>query len=106
LTFRDGRNTYAVGEKVFARIEVTNLTNEPVPFGILGLLTSTGQFQTSWDNGVIQPAQVFRHEDGLAFNAPGVYKLQLSICFNPKDACMSSDVGWARFEPGLEVVVQ
>jgi hypothetical protein len=106
LTFRDGRNIYAVNEKVFARIEVTNLTQEPVPFGILGLLTSTGHFQTSWDNGLIQPGQVFRHEDGLAFNAPGVYKLQLSICFNPKEACLGSDSGWVRFEPRLEVVVQ
>jgi hypothetical protein len=106
LSFRDGRNTYVVGEKVFASIEVTNVTSEPVPFGILGLLTSTGQFQTSWDNGVIQPGQTFRHEDGLAFNAPGVYKLQLSICFNRKDACLSSDQGWKRFEPGLDVTVQ
>lgn len=106
ISFRDGRNTYAVGEKVFVRMQVTNVTNEPVPFGILGLLTSTGQFQTSWDNGIIQPGQPFSHEDGLAFNAPGVYKLQMSICFNRKDACISSDEGWKRFEPGLEVVVQ
>jgi hypothetical protein len=106
LTFRDGRNTYAVGEKVFVSIQVTNITGEPVPFGILGLLSSTSQFQTSWDNGVIQPGQTFSHEDGLAFNAPGAYRLQLSICFNRKDACLSSDEGWKRFEPGLEVTVQ
>jgi hypothetical protein len=106
ISFRDGRNTYAVGEKVFVNIRVTNVTPEPVPFGILGLLTSSGRFQTSWDNGVIQPSQTFSHEDGLAFDAPGVYKLQLSICFNRKEACLSSDEGWKRFEPGLEVVVQ
>ncbi len=106
LSFRDGRNTYAVGEKVFVSIQVANVTNEPVPFGILGLLTNTGRFQTSWDNGVIQPGQTFSHEDGLAFDASGVYKLQLSICFNRKEACLSSDEGWKRFEPGLEVIVQ
>jgi hypothetical protein len=106
ISFREGRTTYAVGEKVFVTIEVTNLITEPVTFGILGLLTSAGQFQTSWDNGIIQPGQTFRHEDGLAFNAPGTYKLQLSICFNRKDACLSSDEGWKRFEPGLDVVVQ
>lgn len=106
LNFRDGRSTYAVGEKVFVSMQVVNVTGEPVPFGILGLLTSTRQFQTSWDNGVIQPGQTFRHEDGLAFNAPGAYKLQLSICFNRKDACLSSDEGWKRFEPGLDVIVQ
>ncbi len=106
ISFRDGHNTYAVGEKVFVSMQVTNLTNEPVPFGILGLLDSTGRFQTSWDNGLIQAGQTFRHEDGLAFAAPGIYKLQLSICFNRKEACLSSDAGWKRFEPGLEVTVQ
>jgi hypothetical protein len=106
ISFRDGRNTYAVDEKVFVSIQVTNIIAEPVPFGILGLLTSSGQFQTSWDNGLIQPGETFRHEDGLAFNAPGAYKLQLSICFNRKDACLGSDEGWKRFEPGLDVMVQ
>ncbi|MBI1880271.1 MAG: hypothetical protein HYR94_18965 [Chloroflexi bacterium] len=106
ISFRDGRNTYAVGEKVFVSMQVTNVIAEPVPFGILGLLTSTGQFQTSWDNGLIQPGETFRHEDGLAFSAPGAYKLQLSICFNRKEACLGSDEGWKRFEPGLDVIVQ
>jgi hypothetical protein len=106
ITFRDGRNTYAVGEKVFVSIQVTNLINEPVSFGILGLLDNTGRFQTSWDNGVIPAGQTFRHEDGLAFAAPGGYRLQLSICFNRKDACLTSNEGWKRFEPGLDVTVQ
>jgi hypothetical protein len=106
ISFRDGRNSYAVGEKVFVSIEVTNVISEAVPFGILGLLTSTGHFQTSWDNGLIQPGATFRHEDGLAFDAPGTYKLQLSICFARKKACTQSDEGWERFEPGLEVIVQ
>jgi hypothetical protein len=106
IAFRDGRNTYAVGDKIFVSMQVTNLINESVTFGILGLLDSTGRFQTSWDNGIIQAGQTFQHEDGLAFAAPGVYKLQLSICFNRKDACLSSDAGWKRFEPGLDVMVQ
>jgi hypothetical protein len=106
LSFRDGRNSYAVGEKVFVTIQVTNVTSEPVPFGILGLVTSTGYFQTSWDNSLIRPGETFRHEDGLAFDAPGVYQLQLAICFARKDACLGTDEGWKRFEPGLEVVVQ
>lgn len=105
IAFRDGRNTYAVGEKIFVSMQVINVTNEPVSFGILGLLDSTGRFQTSWDKGLIQAGQIFRHEDGLAFTAPGVYKVQLSICFNRKEACLSSDKGWKRFEPGLEVIV-
>jgi hypothetical protein len=106
ISFRDGRHTYAVGERIFVTMEVINVASEPVSFGILGLLTSTGHFQTSWDNGLIKSGQTFRHEDGLAFDAPGTYKVQLSICFARKNACLSSDEGWERFEPGLQVIIQ
>lgn len=106
VRLRDGRTTYAVGEKVFVSMAVTNTSREPVAFGILGLVTSTGHFQTSWDNGLIQPGDTFRHEDGLAFDAPGSYTLQLSICFAKKETCLASDEGWARFEPALQITVR
>jgi hypothetical protein len=74
------------------------------PFGILGLTTETGAFQTSWSSGTIDG--VFNHEDGLAFATPGNHKLWLSICFDPIDVCQGSDGNWERFEPGLDVIVQ
>jgi len=105
---RDGRDTYAVGEKVFATIEVTNITDSPIQFGILGLLTGTGHFQSSWTDGSIGPGQTFRHEDGVAFDSPGKHTLQLSICFARKDTCTSgqAEESWVRFKPALEVTVQ
>jgi len=105
IEFRDGRNTYAVGEKVFVRIEARIPSGAgQVPFGILGLTPSTGSFQTSWSNGTIDG--VFTHEDGLAFPAPGTHKLWLSICFSSIDVCQGPDGDWERFEPGLDVIVQ
>jgi len=108
FSLRDPRPTYAVGEKIFAKIEVTNITTETIRFGILGLLTNTGQFQTSWSSGNIGPSQTFKHEDGLAFAAPGDYTIQLSICFARKDACVSgkAESSWARFKPLLPVQVR
>jgi hypothetical protein len=106
LNLRDKQSTYPVGEKIFVKMEVANVSEEPVPFGILGLLTNGGRFQTSWDNGVIQPGDTFRHEDGLAFETPGVYQVQLSICFDRKAACQQSEQGWCRFEPRLQLVVE
>lgn len=105
---RENRTTYRVGEKVFARIQVTNVTNDTVPFGILGLLASTGQFQTSWSDGSIAPGQTFSHEDGLVFSRPGRYTLQLSMCFARKEACVSGQAegSWVRFKPILEIEVQ
>jgi hypothetical protein len=106
ITFRDGKNTYAVGEKVFVKIEATNTGAGLLPFGILGLNTSTGAFQTSWSNGTIASGDTFRHEDGLPFPTPGTHKLWLSICFSSLQECQGPDGDWERFEPGLDVIVQ
>jgi hypothetical protein len=106
ITFREGRNTYGVGEKVFVKIEATNTEAGVKPFGILGLTTSNGGFQTSWSNSSLAANETFRHEDGLAFSAPGNYKMWLSICFSTIDVCQGSEGNWERFEPGLDVIVQ
>lgn len=103
ITFREGRNTYGVGEKVFVKIEVTHTQPGQLPFGILGLSTSTA-FQTSWSSGTIDGT--FTHEDGLPFDAPGNHKMWLSICFSTEDVCKGPDGDWERFEPGLDVVIQ
>ena len=106
ISFRDGKNTYAVGEKVFVKIEATNVEGGIKPFGILGLTPSTGNFQTSWDNSQLEAGKTFTHEDGLAFSTPGTYKLWLSICFSTKEECQGPNGNWVRFEPGLDVIVQ
>lgn len=106
ISFRDGKNTYAVGEKVFVKIEANNVEGGIKPFGILGLTPDTGNFQTSWDNSQLEAGKPFTHEDGLAFSTPGNHKLWLSICFSSKEECQGPAGNWVRFEPGLDVIVQ
>jgi hypothetical protein len=106
ITFRDGRNTYGMGEKVFVKIEAANLEGGLKNFGYLGLTPSVGSFQTSWSSGSIAAGETFRWEDGLAFTAPGNHKLWLSICFSTEAECQGPNGNWVRFEPGLDVVIQ
>ena len=108
VSLRDGRTNYRRGEKVFMQIAVTNVSQEAVPFGILGLLGDGGQFQTSWDNGLIKVGETFRHEDGMSFDTAGAHTLQLSICFAKKDECTDGqhDSSWVRFEPKLPFTVE
>jgi hypothetical protein len=106
ISFRDGKNTYGVGEKVFVRIKATNTGAGMIPFGVLGLTTSTGTFQTSWSSGNIETGKPFTHEDGLPFGAPGTHKMWLSICFSTKEICQGPSGDWERFEPGLDVIVK
>ncbi|RME98854.1 MAG: hypothetical protein D6768_16335 [Chloroflexi bacterium] len=95
-----------MGEKVFVRIEASLPGGSgQKPFGVLGLTTDTGAFQSSWSSGTIDGT--FRHEDGIAYSSPGNHKLWLSICFSPIEICQSGgDANWERFEPGLDVVIQ
>jgi hypothetical protein len=106
ISFRDGKNTYAVGEKVFVKIEANNVEGGIKSFGILGLTPDSGSFQTSWDNSQLEAGKPFNHEDGLAFDTPGNHKLWLSICFSTKEECQGPNGNWVRFEPGLDVIVQ
>jgi hypothetical protein len=106
ISFSDGKNTYGVGEKVFVNIKATNTGAGMLPFGVLGLTTSTGTFQTSWSSGTIEAGKPFTHKDGLPFGAAGTHKLWLSICFSTKEVCQGPNGDWERFEPGLDVIVK
>ena len=106
ISFREGRNTYGVGEKVFVKIEATNIESGLKSFGVLGLTPSTGSFQTSWTDGTLAAGETFNWEDGLAFSMPGSHKLWLSICFSTQAECQGPNGNWVRFEPGLDVVIQ
>ena len=105
ITFRDEKNTYAVGETVFVNIEATNVGTEPVSFGILGLTPSTGIFKISWTDGTIASGETFKLEDGLAFSTPGMQRLWMSICFSSLLECQGPNGDWERFEPGLDILV-
>ncbi|MBE7553161.1 MAG: hypothetical protein HS126_18990 [Anaerolineales bacterium] len=105
ITFRDERNTYAVGETVFVNIEATNMEAGPISFGILGLTPSVGSFKISWTNGNIASGETFKLEDGLAFSTPGMHRLWMSICFSSLQECQGPNGDWERFEPGLDIVV-
>jgi hypothetical protein len=108
FTLRDNRSTYPVREKIFTKIEVTNISDQVISFGIMGLLSETRHFQTSWTDGSIDPGATFRHEDGLAFDTPGAHNIQLSICFARRESCTSgqAEESWVRFEPLLAVIVR
>ena len=106
ITFQDGNGTYAVGETVFVNIEAINMVTESVPFGIIGLTSSTGLFQISLINGSIPSGKTIQHEDGVAFCTPGTHKLWLSICFSSLQECQGPNGDWERFEPGLDIIVQ
>lgn len=106
LHFRDERNVYRVGEKVFVQMSLTNPTDQNIPFGFMGLLDNTGRFQTSWDNDTVPAGRTFRHVDGLSFDQPGTYRIQLSVCFADADMCRQRDEVWRRFNPGLIVTIR
>lgn len=106
LALRDNRNTYAVGEKVFIKVEATNIEGGIKPIGILGLIPDSGDFQTIGDNSQIEAGKPLTYEDSLVFSTPGQHKLWLSMCFSSKAECQGATGDWVRFEPGLDLIIQ
>lgn len=106
LALRDNKSVYAVGEKVFVKVEATNIEGGVKPIGILGLIPDSGDFQTIGDNSQIEAGKPVTYEDDLVFSTPGQHKLWLSICFSSKAECQGANGDWVRFEPGLDLIVQ
>jgi hypothetical protein len=97
------KTTFAVGEKAFFTYEALNHTQDAVGFEKLGIKASNGQFNTSWVNpDVILPGVPFKHDDGMAFNSPGTYKVMLAICFA---RCGEADADWEEFPRGAATIM-
>ncbi len=106
LSLRRGRQSYAVGERVFITLAVTNHQQAPLTFGLADLVVDNGYAQTVWDRGRIPPGETLRHEDGLAFDRPGRYRINLSLCLSEPAACLETVERWQNFEPSVEVTVR
>lgn len=106
LQTRQDRKNYAPGERIFVMMQLKNNTNEAKSFGLLGLLTSAGRRQVCWLDGIVPAQGAFQHEDGLAFESPGTYQIQLFICPAKKAGCVKDETLWQPLDPGLEVRVR
>ena len=102
LVIARDKTQFAVGEKAFFTYEALNHTKDPVGFATLGIKASNGNFNASWVNpDVILPDVPFRHDDGLAFDSPGTYKVFLSICWT--EPCSGGD-NWEEFRQGAATI--
>lgn len=101
VTARD-KTTFAVGEKAFFTYAATNHTGAPVSFVKLGIKASNGQFNTSWINPDVIPANaVFQHDDGLTFDVPGSYQVFLAICYSN---CDGAGAVWEEYQDGAATI--
>jgi hypothetical protein len=110
LRLRENRTDYAVNEKVFFVFEAENRTDHDIPFGILGMKASNGQFQTSWTSDVyswkIDAHSTFSKDDNIAFSEPGTYTVKLAICFSDYGTCQGEGADWEEFSPGVQVNIR
>jgi len=97
LELRDGRTDYGVSEDIWFRFSVTNESgNAVLPYAILGVAASTGQFQSSWSgsNLKLERGETMNWEDKIALSATGQHSLILSMCFSALDVCQSPNGDW------------
>lgn len=101
-------------ERICFRELITNTTGSPVSYGVLGVQATNlsggpNQFQTSWRGDLSVPPfgtgpTGGGWEDGIYIDVPGMYRLQLAICFSSVDGCLSG-IGWELLTSGVDVKV-
>jgi hypothetical protein len=105
-----GRTQFAVGERIWFNLTVTNPTGGPVSYGRLGVaVEENGQnlsdlFHTSYSETTLHPGEVFNHRDWLALPRPGNFVLRLSICYPDMATCQGGGQ-WEYLSAGVAVTV-
>ncbi len=109
LELRDGRTDYGVGEDVWFRFSVTNVSGDAVQaYSILGVAASTGQFQSSWtgNNLRLPRGETLNWEDKIALASPGTHSLVLAMCFSKLSECQGPQGEWENISPPVIVNVR
>jgi len=109
LESRDGRTDFGIGEDIWFKFSVTNESgNAMLPYGILGVASSAGGFQSSWSGGNLNLARgnTLNWEDRIAITTPGTHSLILSMCFSTVDVCQTPNGDWENVSPPLMVNIR
>jgi hypothetical protein len=101
-----------VNQAVWFNFSVTNAsTTKELFYGALGAaILKDGvpvHFQGSYTNASLQPGQQLNWRDHTAIGTPGVYQLQLAICYtSPLEACSTAGADWEMLSPPITVTIQ
>jgi hypothetical protein len=97
---------------IWFNFSVTNASiTAALPYGALGAAVykdgARVHFQGSYTNAALDPGQQLNWRDHTAIGTPGIYQLQLAICYTPSlDACTWPNGDWELFGQPITVTVQ
>ena len=93
---------------------ITNTTDQPISYGILGVRAENisggeSDFATSWRGDLSLPPHASGPtgsgwQDGL-YLAAGAYRLTLSICYSSVDACLGASGEWENLTTAIAISV-
>jgi len=102
-------------ERICFHEKIVNTTNNPIYYGKLGVLitnlsTNQSSYHDSWTDVTIGPGCTGPSgtcggpwEDGAYLNAPGSYRLALTMCYSKVDACVGGTGDWETFPSNIVV---
>lgn len=95
LELTDKKSEYNVGEDVWFHFVAKNQKEVAIPYGILGVKASTGQFQSSWSGALrLDAGESLDWKDKINLNGAGDQQLFLSMCFSKVDVCQGANGDW------------
>jgi hypothetical protein len=104
--------TVPANQGIWFNFSVTNAsTTAALSYGALGAAIykdgARVHFQGSYTNAALDPGQQLNWRDHTAIGAPGIYQLQLAICYTPSlDACTWPNGDWELLAQPITVTIQ
>ncbi len=107
LELTDAKPEYNVGEDVWFHFVAINRKGVAIPYGILGVKATTGQFQSSWSGALrLNSGESLDWKDKINLSAAGDQQLFLAMCFSKVDVCQSADGDWENIAGPVPVKVK
>jgi hypothetical protein len=95
-----------VGAEVWFTFQVTNTTDNDIPYGALSAHTDVGPTGKSWTNSVLKAHRVLKWTDHMQFPSAGTYQVYAGICYDDGDTCYSGSRSWDRLSGSITVTIQ
>lgn len=95
-----------VGEAIWFDFQVTNTTEQAIPYGALSAYAAPGVTGKSWANATLNPGKVLVWSDHFKINTAGTYQVYLGVCWDSASSCFSGGSGWDQLSPSITVVVR
>jgi hypothetical protein len=97
--------TYRPDQKIWFRMQITNLTDAELKYGFIGVAVSDGRFHTSWSGAALAANSTLNWRDWVSVPETGDYTITLTMCLSAKEECPTTGT-WVNLSAPVPVTIR